>query len=76
MSLGSFILGAFIAVGCALFVVFGSKLIYTLGGDLGDFEKAKKWAFVGIGIGLLMMFNLHSLILGAIVKNIFGGRSL
>ncbi len=73
MSLGSFLVGAGIAIVCALFVAFGSKIIYVLGGNLGDFEQAKKWAYIGIGVGVLIMFNLHTIILGGIFKSLFGG---
>ena len=71
LSLGSFFFGIMIVVIGVMFVRFHQWFADNFAGGVGSYEKFKLAGVITCLIGLLVMVNLHTLILGALVRAIF-----
>lgn len=70
-SIGWFFLGMLIMALSAAVVVFHRPLADNLASGVSSYERFKLWGLIGCGVGLLVMLNLHTLILGIIFDAIF-----
>jgi len=62
-SIGSFFVGLLIlAVGVA-FVRWHQVIADNLASGVSSYDKAKLWAFITCGVGLIVMVNLHTMLL-------------
>ncbi len=71
LTIGTFLIGAIITIISGLLVGFHDKVANNLGSGVSDYQNYKKWGLIGIGVGILVMFNIHTLILSSLVKLIF-----
>ncbi len=71
LSLGSFFLGIMIVIAGILFVRFHQWFADNFAGGVGSYERFKLFGVIFCAVGLIVMINLHSVILGALVRAIF-----
>ena len=64
-------------IGLVILIVSGAVIAnyqkisdYMLSG-VSSYDRVKFWGLIGVGIGLVVMANLHTLILTTLVKAIF-----
>jgi hypothetical protein len=60
------------AVG-VLFVRYYRQVADNMGSGVASYDRFRIAAVATCAVGILMMFNLHSLIIGWLAKLIFGG---
>ena len=70
-SLGSFVFGIMIVIAGVLIVRFHAWLADNFSGGVGSYDKFKLAGVIACVVGLVVMVNLHTLILGALVQAIF-----
>ena len=70
-SVGSFFFGLVLIIAGVLFVRFYQWFADNFGGGVGSYERFKLFGILACGLGLVVMINLHTLILGAVVRAIF-----
>jgi hypothetical protein len=70
-SLGSFFFGIIILIVAVLVMRFYAWVADNFAGGVSSYDHVKLFALIGCVIGLIVMFNLHTLILGAIFSAIF-----
>jgi uncharacterized membrane protein YidH (DUF202 family) len=63
-SFGSFFIGLVILIIGAAFVRWHQVIADNMGSGVASYERFKLWAFIACGLGLLVMLNLHTFILG------------
>jgi hypothetical protein len=69
-SIVAFIIGFVLLVPSVLFVRYSSKVADTFGGSYGRYQI---YSYVAVGVSILIMFNIHALIGGFLIENLFGG---
>ena len=57
-SVSALVWGILIMALSAVFIRFHRKLADTFGGGVGSYERYKLWGLIGVGVGVLMMFNI------------------
>ena len=72
LSAGAFFIGLLILVAGVVFVRFHQVIADNLGSGVASYDRYKLYAFIACGVGLLVMLNLHSLILGTLLGSLFG----
>ena len=70
-SIGWFFMGFLILAAGIAFVRYYQWVADNFGGGVGSYERYKFAAFITCGVGLLVMTNIHTLILTAVVQAIF-----
>ncbi len=70
-NIGWFILGLMIMVGGTLMMVFHRQIADNMASGVASYDKVKLFAGLAIGLGLLIMMNLHTLILTIFVNIVF-----
>ena len=70
-SVGAFVFGIMIVVAGVLVVRFHAWLADNFSGGAMSYERFKLSGVIACVVGLLVMVNLHTLILGALVRAIF-----
>jgi len=70
-SIGWFFLGLTILAAGIVFVRYYQWVADNFGGGVGSYERYKLVAFITCALGLVVMVNLHTLILTALVQAIF-----
>ena len=70
-SWGSFFLGIIILVISACIVVWHQKLADNFGDGVSDYSRYQMWGLIGCGLGLLVMTNIHTMIMRAILGLFF-----
>ena len=70
-SIGWFVVGLIILISGVLFVRYYQWVADNFGGGVGSYERYRLVALITCGVGLVVMINLHSLILGSLVQAIF-----
>jgi hypothetical protein len=56
----------------AVFIRFHRPIANEIGGGLGSYEKYKLYGLIGVGFGILMMFNIPAFLLLLIASMFFG----
>ena len=56
----------------AAFIRFHRPIADAIGGGLGSYEKYKLYGLIGVGVGVLMMFNIPAFLLRLIASLFFG----
>lgn len=73
-SLGAFIVGFIILAAGGACVVFYRPIAENVAHGVSSYDRVKLFGIIGIGIGLLVMTNLHTVLLNAFVSLIFPGK--
>lgn len=68
-----FLIGCIVLVAGVLFMRFHQWVADNFGAGVGSYERYKLYALIACLLGLIVMVNLHSLILGWFFGLIFGG---
>ena len=74
-SFGWFFLGLIIFVGGGLIVLYYRQVAENIAHGVSSYDKTKLAGLIAIGIGFLIMTNLHTALLTWLVHLIFPGRS-
>lgn len=72
-SLGWVMVGLLIFAAGGAMVFFYKPIADNFVGGIGDYDKVKLVGLIVAGVGIIVMTNLHTLILGWLVSVIFGG---
>ncbi len=72
-SIGAFFFGMLVLVGGALVIIFHQVIANNFLYGVGSYDKVKMWGMIICGVGIAIMANLHSFILGFLFKSVFGG---
>jgi hypothetical protein len=64
--------GILIMAASATFIRFHRQIANAIGGGLGSYEKYKLYGLIGVGIGVLMMFNIPVFLLKLVASMFFG----
>ena len=70
-SIGWFFMGLIILAAGIAFVKYYQWVADNFGGGVGSYERYRLCALITCGLGLVVMINLHTLILAALVQAIF-----
>ncbi len=70
-SLGSFFFGIMIIIAGILLVRFHAWFADNFAGGVGSYERFKFFGAAACLLGTIVSFNLHTLVLGALVRAIF-----
>ena len=73
-SFGSFFIGLLILGAGVAFVKWHQPIADNLGSGVSSYDRYKLWAFITCGVGIIVMVNLHSLLLGWFFSMLFPGR--
>lgn len=73
MDLKTFLFGLAVTTISGAIVLFYDKIARHLAGGISDQGTIKKWGMIGIGVGILIMFNIMPIILKAILGGVFPG---
>jgi hypothetical protein len=71
-SIGWFMLGVLILAAGAAIVLFYRQISYGLASGISSFDNVKLFGIVTCIVGLLIMSNLHTFLLNALVNLVFG----
>ena len=69
--IGTFFIGLLIAAAGAAVVVFYRQISENLASGVMSYDKVKLFGLIFIGVGLIVMMNIHTLILNWLVGLIF-----
>jgi len=72
-SIGSFFIGLLILIAGVAFVRWHQVIADNLAGGVSSYDKAKLWAFITCGVGLMIMVNLHTMLFKAFFSLLFPG---
>jgi len=70
-SIGWFLLGIIILAAGAAIVVFYRQISYGLASGVSSFDRVKLFGIITCIVGLLIMTNLHTFLLGLLVSAVF-----
>ncbi|MBR3257006.1 hypothetical protein IKG02_01820 [Candidatus Saccharibacteria bacterium] len=70
-SIGTFFTGLFILAFGALIVVFYQQISENIAHGVSSYDKVRLFGIIAIGIGLLIISNLHTVLLSALVNLVF-----
>ncbi|MGB3946000.1 MAG: hypothetical protein WBK76_04160 [Candidatus Saccharimonadales bacterium] len=70
-SVGTFFFGILILIAGILLVRFHMWVADNFAGGVSSYDRVKLFGVIACGLGLIVMVNLHTLILGALVRMIF-----
>ncbi|MCL1839887.1 hypothetical protein FWF89_02735 [Candidatus Saccharibacteria bacterium] len=70
-SIGWFILGVIILAAGAAVVIFYRQISYGIGSGINSFDRVKLFGIIACIVGLVVMANLHTFLLGLLVNLIF-----
>ncbi len=70
-SIGWMLTGLAIVIGSGAIVANYQKISDYMLSGVSSYDRVKFWGMVGVGIGLAVMANLHTLILTALVNAVF-----
>lgn len=73
-SWGAFFVGILILAAGAALTIWYRPIADNIGGGVSSYDKYRLAGLIGCGLGLLVMLNLHTLILGLIFGSLFGGN--
>ena len=72
-NLGALIIGLIILAAGGACVVFYQKIADNLAHGASSYDRVKLFGIIAIALGFLVMTNLHTVILEAIVRLVFPG---
>ena len=72
LSLGAFFFGLLVLGGGVAMIVFHKEIANNFMYGVGSYDKVKMWGLILCGLGIVIMTNLHSLILGFLFKSLLG----
>ena len=70
-SIGSFFLGIIIMAAGASLIIFHQAIANNFLSGLSSYGKVKLWGLTSLGVGLLIMLNLHEFIVKSIINSLF-----
>ena len=70
-SIGWILTGLVIVIGSGAIVANYQKISDYMLSGVSSYDRVKFWGMVGVGVGLAVMANLHTLILTALVNAVF-----
>ena len=70
-SIGAFFLGLLIIVVSAAVLFWYRQIAENMLSSTASYDKLRFWAVIGILVGLLVTFNLHTFILGWLLGFVF-----
>jgi len=70
-SIGWFMLGVIILAAGAAIVVFYQQISYNLASGVSSFDRVKLFGIITCIVGLIIMSNLHTFLLGLLVDLVF-----
>ena len=70
-SIGTFFTGLFILAFGALIVIFYQQISENIAHGVSSYDKVRLFGIIAIGIGLLIISNLHTVLLSALVNLVF-----
>jgi len=70
-SIGWFATGVIILAAGAAVVVFHKQISYGLASGVSSFDRVKLFGIIACVLGLLIMTNLHTFLLGLLVDLVF-----
>ena len=70
-SIGWMLTGLVIVIGSGAIVANYQKISDYMLSGVSSYDRVKFWGMVGVGVGLAVMANLHTLILTALVNAVF-----
>ena len=70
-SIGWFILGLMIMIGGTLTVVFYRQIAENMASGVSSYDKVKLFGGIAIGLGLIIMMNIHTFLLTLFVNLVF-----
>lgn len=73
-SWGAFFVGILILAAGAALTIWYRPIADNIGGGVSSYDKYRLAGLIGCGLGLLVMLNLHTLILGLIFGRLFGAN--
>ncbi len=71
-SIGWFLLGLLIFIAGGALVLYHQPFADHLAGGVSSYDKVKFWGIIIALVGFLVMANLHTALLTAFVKMVFG----
>lgn len=70
-SIGWFFIGIVIVIVATIALRFHQQIADNLGSGVSDYERYRMWALIALGMGFVVMLNLHGLILKTLLGNVF-----
>lgn len=70
-NIGWMLVGLVILIASGAVVANYQKISDYMLSGVSSYDRVKFWGLIGVGIGLVVMANLHTLILTTLVKAIF-----
>lgn len=70
-SIGWMIIGLIITAASGAVVANYQKISDTMLSGVSSYDRVKFWGLIGVGIGLAVMANLHTLVLTLFVNTVF-----
>ena len=70
-NIGWMLIGLVILIASGAVVANYQKISDHMLSGVSSYDRVKFWGLIGVGIGLVVMANLHTLILTTLVKAIF-----
>jgi hypothetical protein len=71
--LGAFFIGLLILGAGVAFVRWHQVIADNFAGGVSSYDKAKLWASITCGVGVLVMLNLHTMLLRGFFSLLFPG---
>ena len=70
-SWGAFFIGTLILLGGAALTAWYRPIADNMGSGVGSYDRYRMWGLIAVGVGFIVMLNIHSLILSALFNALF-----
>jgi uncharacterized membrane protein YcjF (UPF0283 family) len=70
-SWASFLFGVLILLAGAALVVWHRPIADTMASGVSSYERFKLWGLIACGVGLIVIFNLHTMVLRWLFGSLF-----
>ncbi len=67
-----FLIGMIVTAAGAALVIWYREVADNIGGGVGSYERYRLWGLIAVGVGFIVMINLHSTLLRLFFSSIFG----
>ena len=71
-SWGAFFFGILIMLGGGALTIWYRQIADGLGSGVASYDKYRLYGLIACGVGMIVMLNLHTIILGLILSQFFG----